>query len=223
MRSFLLLCVLLFAISAENFGQLVRRVDYDVAFALQVGGEVGMLTSFHQPGISLRPTGGLKMTIPFTRKWFLGSEINYSELKYKMTFNQNDSRGEWTARFDVKQIQLPVYVKYMLNCNRASVLFGFYGTYAFDRKLNIAVNMEDQTSGDTFIPDLSREMEQWNAGITIGYEQRVVKHLNVMCRVSAGCREVIKTKYISGGRLFPLQMGLTISYDILRIGDCDCD
>ena len=112
-------CILFLGILWESFGQLVRRKDYDAAFALQVGGETSALTAFQNAGFLLRPVAGLKMTFPFTRKWFLGGEINYSELKYSFA-------GPQQTDFHIKQLHVPVYLKYMLNCNKASVLFGLY-------------------------------------------------------------------------------------------------
>lgn len=207
--------------AAECVGQLVRRVDYDAAFALQVGGDIGMLVPFgSNPGIFVRPTGGIKMTFPFTRKWFLGSEINYSELKYKSTYQVGTS-GNVAADFDMKQIQVPVYLKYMLNSNRASILFGVYGTYVFDAGLKSVLSGGEMAQEES--TDFSSNMDNWNAGLTIGYEYRIMKRLHAMFRVSAGAKEVMKKQ--SGWRktLLPLQASLTLGFDILRIGDCGCD
>lgn len=206
----------------QSMGQLVRRVDYDAAFALQAGGDIGMLVPFgSKPGVFVQPTGGLKMTFPFTRKWFLGSEINYSRIKYNSTYTldrnvagaaqwaagQEKSRGRW----DIKQIQLPVYLKYMLGSNRESILFGVYGAYVFD------ASVKSEDGGN------AAGMESWNAGLTVGYELRVVKHLNLMFRLSGGVKDVLKSDNVWGKKLFPLQASLTLSFDVLRIGDCGCD
>lgn len=238
-----LILVVFWVISAECFGQLVRRKDYDAAFAVQAGGEVGMLVPFgNQPGVFVRPAGGLKMTFPFTRKWFLGSEINYSWLKYKSIYDVNlhlpensvptNYSGDMAADFDIKQIQVPIYLKYMLNSNRASVLFGIYGAYVFDAKLNTTLKdgaFEPTLGAPSDGTEISKEnnfsgdMSSWNAGITVGYEYRIVKHLNAMFRLSAGMKEVMKSNGEWGKNLFPLQASLTLSFDFLRIGDCGCD
>lgn len=206
----IIFCVLFLGILCEGFGQLVRRKDYDAAFALQVGGETGAVTSFQKAGFSLCPVAGLKMTFPFTRKWFLGSELNYSELKYSFA-------GPWQTDFNIKQLHIPVYLKYMLNCNKASVLFGLYGSYVADRHCSVVLA---DSSGCT---DMSRNLETWSAGITVGFEYRVVKRLHMMCRISGGMKEAVKGQTIFKDKLFPLQACITLSYDILRIGDCGCD
>lgn len=212
-------------LSFQGIGQLVRKVDYDAAFALQAGGDIGMLVPFgSKPGVFVQPTGGLKMTFPFTRKWFLGSEINYSRLKYNSTYPADrrlpgteplageDCRGH----FNLNQIQVPVYLKYMLGSNRESILFGIYGAYVFDGSVEGGgIPVE---SGIVF-----GNMESWHAGLTIGYELRIVKHLNLMFRLSGSVKEVLKSGNIWGKKLFPVQAGLTLSFDVLRIGDCGCD
>lgn len=212
-------------LSFQGMGQLVRRVDYDAAFALQAGGDIGMLVPFgSKPGVFVQPTGGVKMTFPFTRKWFLGSEINYSRLKYSSTYPVNPqmpgteqfAEGNGRGHFDLKQIQIPVYLKYMLGSNRESILFGIYGAYVFDGSVEgEGTPAERVTFGN---------MESWHAGLTIGYELRIVKHLNLMFRLSGSVKEVLKNgNNIWGKKLFPVQAGLTLSFDVLRIGDCGCD
>lgn len=203
-------CVLLLGIIAESFGQLVRRKDYDAAFALQAGGEVGALTAFQDAKFSFRPVAGLKMTFPFTRLWFLGMEVNYSQLKYGFANPQ-------ATEINIKQLHVPVYLKYRLHSNKASVLFGVYGSYVLDGKGSVAVEEKADYA------DLSGALEDWSAGITVGYEHQLVKRLNIMCRISGGIREAVKKQPVFKDKLFPLQACITLSYDILRIGDCECD
>lgn len=210
---------LLLMLCYQSIGQLVRRVDYDAAFALQAGGELGMLAPFgHKPGVFVQPTGGLKMTFPFTRKWFLGMEINYSNLKYGSQYDAA-LRGQGNVvlpvswEMDMKAVQVPVYLKCMLRNNKSSVLFGGYGSYVFDGELQVA--------GET-VPEAFTGKAAWNAGITLGFEQQIVKHFNAMVRVSAGGRDILQKEY-GDKRFFPVQACVTLSYDILRIGDCGCD
>lgn len=215
------LCLLLWAVVSGSFAQLVRKKDYDAAFALQLGGETGMLTSFGHAEIALRPLAGLKMTFPFNRKWFLGSEINYSELKYKCSGELEEVLAgislneERQAEFDIKQIQVPLYLKYMLNCNKASVVLGFYGAYVFDSQVSLSSKEQDT--------DITGWIDNWHAGITLGYEHRIVKHFNIMCRIDAGLKEVVKKHSFFKDKLLPIQASITLSYDIFRVGDCGCD
>ena len=193
---------LLFIIPNDAFTQLVTRKDYDAAFALQVGGEISMLTIWDQPKVSLQPIAGLKMTFPFTRKWFLGSEVNYSQFKY----------GSQKFNFDMKQIHIPIYLKYMLNSNKSSVIFGFYGSYIFDSNIVEKETLSNIESSDNL-----------GVGVTIGYEYQVVKHFNVMFRLSTGIKELVKNQAFKDEDLLSLQASITLSYDIFRIGDCGCN
>ena len=206
----IIFCILFLGMMSESFGQLVRRKDYDAAFALQVGGETGALTAFRNAAFSVRPVAGLKMTFPFTRKWFLGSEINYSELKYGFADLEK-------VRLHVRQLEVPVYLKYMLNCNRASVLFGATGSYVMNGDCRVGRANAPEYA------EVSRDLASWSAGVTVGYEYQIVKRLQVMCRIRGGVKEALKNQSFSKGKLFPLQVGITLSYDILRIGDCGCD
>ncbi len=69
-------------IGVESSGQLVRRKDYDLAVALQAGGGTSVGIPFRDVRMFVVPVGGLKMTIPFTRKWFLGTEVNYADHRF---------------------------------------------------------------------------------------------------------------------------------------------
>ena len=197
-----ILVALLFIITDNAFTQLVTRKDYDAAFALQLGGEISMLTIWDQPKVSLQPIAGLKMTFPFTRKWFLGSEVNYSQFKY----------GSQKFDFDMKQIHIPIYLKYMLNSNKSSVLFGLYGSYMFESNISEKETLSKIESSDDF-----------GIGATIGYEYQIVKHFNVMFRLSTGIKELVKNQAFKDEKLLPLQASITLSYDIFRIGDCGCN
>lgn len=238
----LLLC-LSFALflMLESYGQLVTKRDYDAAFAIQAGGETGILLPVKNPGFRITPTAGLKMTFPFTRKWFLGGEVNYSELKFKGSYDvpafkagEQNYAGNAEISGNIRKIQVPVYLKYMLNSNKASVLFGIYGAYLFDNDLqagleNARLVLPPESSvasgaiGEAVPFDMSGEVESWNAGITIGYEHRIVKHLNIMLKVNAAVRELLTSDNSCGKRLYPVQASLTLSFDIFRIGDCECD
>lgn len=199
-------CILFLGMILESSGQLVRRKDFDAAFALQVGGETSALTAFRQSALSLRPLAGLKMTFPFTRKWFLGSEVNYSELKYGFADPEK-------VKLEVRQIQVPLYVKYMLPCNKASVLFGGYGSFVTGGKL-VAASPESGETG---------KVGNWHVGLTVGYEHRIVKHLEIMCRISGGMKAIVEKQPLVSAKRYPLQACITLSYDIFRIGDCGCD
>lgn len=215
----LVLSVLFFLLTGHCAAQMIGKRDYDAAFALQAGGTIAMPLPLGHPKATVQAMGGLKMTFPFNRKWFIGAEVNYEKLNFKSSYSihgegQASSPEKLKIKVGIEQIEVPVYLKYMLNCNRASVLLGFYGTYVFQS------DPHPLHPEDTACPKPDKE---WNAGLTLGYEYQLVKRLNVMCRLSMGMRDVIKPEYVQGKSFLPLQASLAISYDILRIGGCGCD
>lgn len=208
-------CLLGLLVGLESCGQLVRRKDYDLAVALQAGGGISAGVPFRDARVFVAPFGGLKVTIPFTRKWFLGAEVNYADHRFDSRYALEEDTDQQEVRFRLKELQLPVYLKYMLNCNRASLLFGGYAGYYFQNESGLL--------GPNQAVALDDGMEKWNAGLTFGYEYRIVKHLNVMCRVSAGLNNLMRSRKIPGKSAFPLQACITVAYDIFRVGDCGCD
>lgn len=217
---FLIMCWLL-----NCCGQLATKRDYNAAFALQAGGDVAVLMPFADPVPGITPAFGLKMTFPFTRKWFMGGEVNYSGLRAGHTYKGVDysgaggAAGDMEADFNLKRIQIPVYLKYMLRSNKAGVLFGAYASWLFDRH----VELNPVSAEAAPLPVLAGTAERWEAGVTVGYEQRIVKHLNLQVRLSGGLMPLLKKNTAVNRSVSPLQLSLTLSYDILRIGDCGCD
>lgn len=190
-----LIC-LFFVFSGKS--QLVTKKDYDAAFALQGGIETGILLPASSPHIRINPAAGLKMTFPFTRKWFLGSEINYSRLQADIRLKETATR----EKFTLERLLIPLYIKYTLPANRSSVLLGIYGGWIYKRE---------------------EAVRPWEGGIVAGYEQRIVKHVHLTFKLSGSIKEAVSLRLPEYKKYYPLQASLTLSYDVLRIGDCGCD
>ncbi len=188
-------------IAAASCAQLVTKKDYTAAFALQAGAESGVLMTSKISQIKITPTAGLKMTFPFNRKWFIGSEINYSQLKTLNKYSTPTMRLE----LDLEQIAIPVYAKYMLNSNRDMLLFGGYVSYLLS---------------DAPTVPLGNELKKWDYGLTIGYEHLFTRHLALALKINCGVQSL--TDDIDDKKFIPLKASLTLSYDLFRIGDCGC-
>lgn len=191
--------------------QLVTKKDYTASFALQAGAESGIIATVKTSGLKINPTAGLKMTFPFNRKWFLGSEINYSMLKTRNTYRA------FPIELDLKQIIIPLYVKYMLRSNRATVLLGGYAGYLFDNNHSKISNPTESTTGGEIILPLKK----WDYGFTAGYEQHFTQRLNLTFKVCYGIHSLLETSF-TDHKFSPLRGSLTLSYDLFRIGDCGC-
>lgn len=220
------------ASSLFSHGQLVRKRDYDAAFAVQAGVNTGIAIPGKPKGLKADGIYGLKMTFPFNRKWFLGAEINYNPLRLeaqRTIWKISDGIvhiGPHTTEIELQTLNIPVYMKYMLRNNRTGILLGGY----FSWHLKGEVKAEDTTylhaSGT---PDLinifkyESNTDKWDVGLTAGIEQKLLKHLNLLFKVSGSVKGLVKKENHIFRNIFPLQAHLTLSYDIFRIGDCGCD
>ncbi|MDR1755568.1 MAG: PorT family protein [Culturomica sp.] len=195
-------------------GQLVTKKDFDAAFALQAG--MGSGTAFPNPrgGLKAEGRGGLKMTFPFTRVWFLGAEINYNRLRTENRLKTAESGApEAVFRYDVSSVQIPVYARMMLRNNKTSLLFGGYYARHFDGKIDR--KYDDGFRREPYGP------ESGSAGVVAGVEQIIGRNLYVTFTVNGSLTNMAPKEQF-GSRLHPVQASLTVSYDLLRIGDCGC-
>lgn len=218
-----ILIFLLLISSLAGQGQLVRKRDYDAAFALQAGIGSGIAVPGKPEEMKIDGIYGLKMTFPFNRKWFLGAEVNYNPLHFANEKTFSSPQGDpVTSKLDIdlQTLNVPVYVKYLLRNNRTGLLLGGY----FSRHLKSEFKFSDGNGISGFPDEYEAGTEKWDAGITAGVEQKLLKHLNLLFRVSGSLKSITgKEAGLHPENTFPLQAHLTLSYDILRIGDCGCD
>lgn len=167
-----------------------------------------MSASKHFDGVAFDALGGMKMTFPFTRRWFLGAEVNYlrSKSKEKQTVYISDEKPGPKLSVERKRegVNVPIYVKYLL---------GPYGTSLFGGGYVSWINSDKCEIAEEGLP-LKIDADSWDAGVSVGVEQRIVKHLNVMYRLNVG---------LKNASTLPLQHCLTLSFDVFRVGDCGCD
>ena len=218
MMSLRCISILVFiSVTFHGYAQLVTKKDYTAAFALQAGAESGILMTSKISKFSITPSAGLKMTFPFSRRWFMGSEINYSQLK---TVNKHSNSGtEYRLKLDLEQITIPVYAKYMLNSNRGMFLFGGYVSYLLSDNHSYCVN------GESLSPEVSpvspkNGIKKWDYGFTLGYEQLFTRHLALSFKINCGVQSLADLP--DDKKCIPLKASLTLSYDLFRIGDCGC-
>ncbi len=214
MKSIFLLFFALSAGAGICSGQLVTKKDFDAAFALQAGIGSGMAFPAAKGGLKFEGTGGLKMTFPFTRVWFLGAEVNYNRLRTenKLEIAGNDG-VEAVFRQEIPSVQIPVYARVMMRNNKTSLLFGGYYARHFDGKIDR--QYEEGFRREPYEP------ESGSAGVVAGVEQIIGRNLYVTFKVNGSLTDIApKARFES--RLYPVQASLTISYDLLRIGDCGC-
>ena len=194
-------------------------MDYDAAIAVQAGGSTGILLPGKINGMKFDGIYGLKMTFPFTRRWFLGAEFNYNQLrtqnKHSFSFSEGENIYQRDVEADLKiqALNVPVYVKYLLGPYGNSILCGGYFSWIYKGRLAV-YEKKKRFQADT---------DKWDAGVVIGVGQRIVKHLNLMFKINVSVKDLMKKSDLYPKKIFPVQANLTLSYDIFRIGDCGCD
>lgn len=192
-----------FSATAAGYAQLVTKKDYKAAVGVQAGAECGIFPAATVSQVYVTPAAGLKMTFPFNRKWFVGSEINYGRLR---TCNKYpDAQGGNRLELDLHQIAVPVYARYMLTSNRAALLFGGH--------LTCRIGSESHSPAPVAV-------KKWNCGMTAGYEQLLTSRLRLAFKADYGL--LSQTGSSAGKKFTPLKAGISLSYDLLRIGDCGC-
>lgn len=209
---------LIFIVTGLNgFTQLVTKKDYTAAFALQAGAESSILMTSQISQFKITPTAGLKMTFPFNRKWFVGSEINYSQLK---TLNKYSNSGtECRLKLNLEQITIPVYAKYMLTSNRDMLLFGGYVSQILSDQYDYSKSYGSLLSKTPSAP-LENGISKWDYGFTLGYEHLFNRNLALALKINCGIHSF--TDDIGNKKSIPLKASLTLSYNLFRIGDCGC-
>lgn len=216
--------------------------DYSVNFAIQAGISTGFMSSGTIDGMKYDGIYGLKMDFPFQKKWSIGAEINYTQLR---TENKHDIqtliisssakrtyelifKDQALIKINLHALSVPFYVKYKFNAQRTAVFLGGYFSVNFKRKISIPTNIiggttswepegETQNPSLTFLPDMP-EADKWDAGLTLGIEQQIVKQLFIMLRVSGSCKDILKQADFYPKKLFPFQANLTLSYNLLKLG-----
>lgn len=201
--------------------QLVRKVDYDAAIALHVGGHADVV----MPGSAFEKMGfgtvfGLKMTFPFNRRWFLGMEVDHDQFKTegRIGFRSPDQGsgevpGDVKTKIEINSIKIPVYLKYLLDSRRNNLLLGGYFSWRYkENKIELP---EEIFPGKP-------EFQKWDAGFVVGYEKGLGKVINMMFRIDASVRNLVKNSDGFSKKIFPVQASLIFSFDVLRIGDCGC-
>lgn len=201
---------------SDSHAQLVTKKDYSAAFAFQIGAGTAITPASAPGAVSIKPIAGLKITFPFNREWFLGSEINYNSLKTTNRVpNAPEAEKQIKIQLDLQQITVPLYLKYILRSNKSYLLLGGYVSYLYDRKYSL--------SGFTTSPEASPvHIHPWDGGIIFGFEQRLIKHLHLSLKISSSVKSVLETP-LTDKKFIPVQAGLTVSYDLFRLGDCGCD
>lgn len=242
-KSMIILLALL--LTRSIYGQkTINTKDYVADFAVQAGIGTGFISSGTIEKLKLDGIYGLKMDFPFNKKWSIGAEIDYTQLRTENKHSIIRGRHyyiskDYTYDFIIKDqarikinlhtLSIPFYVKYKFNAQRTAVFLGGYFSVNFKRKVSFSMPMVEGGSS-SWIPQSELDgpsliflyktpkADKWDAGLTLGIEQQIVKRLFIMLRLSSSCKNILKQTDFYPKKLFPFQANLTLSYSILKLG-----
>ena len=188
------------------------------------------------------PSLGAKLTFPVTRQWTLGTEITYKRIVIDADVrveNQrfNDEKNNVIARFsgsadmgmDFTLLEIPVYFKYTFANQKDRVLAGLYAAWLIDGKFNVTVHkgymMTDEGVYNGAIDpsnplDIHFDsiLDNWDAGVIVGYERRLFPRIEIGLRVSCGFKDIFKpdNQYFDY-KMLQTRGTFTVSYNLFHI------
>lgn len=189
----------------------------------------------------LSPSLGAKLTFPITARWGLGAELTYKKIAIDADArikNQrfNDEKNDVIARFtgsaemsmDFTMLEVPLYAKYTFRNQKDRLLFGGYFSWLLKGKFTIDVNkgymMDDDgvyngaIEGDPLKINFNNILDNWDAGILLGYERKLFTRVGIGLRVSCGMKDIFKrnNQYFDY-KMLHMRGTLVLSYNLFDI------
>lgn len=231
--------------TVTNNESVEYRFALGVQLGTDIGGAIPFpfsnVPSPFNPYPQLYPSLGAKLTFPVTRHWSLGAEITYKKVAIDADArieNQrfNDEKNDVIARFtgsaemgmDFTMLEIPVYAKYTFRNQKDRLLFGGYFAYVMKGKFNIRVNegymMTDEGVYNGAIEDdplninFGNILDNWDAGLVLGYERKLFSRIEIGLRVSCGLKDIFKpdNQYFDY-KMLHMRGTLNLSYNLFNI------
>lgn len=189
----------------------------------------------------LHPSLGVRFTFPITGKWGVGAEFTYKKVSIDADArisNQrfNDEKNHVIARFtgsaemsmDFTMLEVPVYAKYTFRNQKDRLMFGGYFAYIAKGKFKIKVNkgymMTDECVYNGAIEDepldidFGNILDDWDAGLLLGYERKLFSRVEIGLRVSCGLKDIFQpdNQYFDY-KMLHMRGTLNLSYNLFNI------
>lgn len=221
------------------------RFALGVQLGTDIGGAVPFpfsnVPSPFNPYPQLYPSLGMKLTFPITRHWGIGAEVTYKKeaIDADARFRDqrfNDKANDVIARFtgsaememDFTMLEIPLYVKYTFRNQKDRLIFGGYFAYVLKGKFDIQVNkgfmMTDEgryngaIDADPLNISFGDILDNWDAGLVLGYERKLFPRVEVGLRVSCGMKDIFKSdnQYFDY-KMLHMRGTLAVSYNLFDI------
>lgn len=193
------------------------------------------------PYPKLYPSLGVKLTFPVDRHWAVSTELTYKKIAIDADArikNQrfNDKENDIVARFtgsaemgmDFTMLEIPVYAKYTFANLKDRILFGGYFAWMMNGTFDIQVNkgymMDDEGTytgtieGKPLEINFNNILDNWDAGLVLGYERRLFSRVEIGLRVSWGMKDIFKrnNQYFDY-KMLHMRGSLVVSYNLFNI------
>ncbi len=224
-----------FAMAVHTGIDIGGAVPYPLDKILGVGNKMGMVPR-------LAPSLGVSYSLVVNKHWNVSIESTYKkvEMAAKTRLTQESIRdGENTLYFEGRadanmsfsMIEVPLYVKYSFGNGMNKVLFGGYYAYVLDAEFTttpvqgMAGDNEDKTTWEPFGPgemeqqNFTDKLDNWDAGIVLGYERVLIDRVTIGGRFAMGFKDIFRSgeenKYLSYSML-NMRGTIMLSYTFLR-------
>lgn len=142
-------------------------------------------------------------------------------------------RGTAHMKMAFSMLEVPFYVGYSFGDGRNRVFLGGYYSYIFKAEFNttpykgVVVNpdspheppMEIKPGADLagVMPDFNSYMDDWDAGMLVGYEWQIIPRINLSVRFSMGFKDIFQkgNNYLEF-KMLHMRGTLSLSYSFLR-------
>lgn len=241
-----LLCCALTTAAQDSLDH--KKVEYRFALGVQIGTDIGgalpfpfkNIPSTFNPYPKLSPSLGAKFTFPIDRRWTMGAEATYKKVAMDADARVKDQRfqnGNIVASFtgtaemsmDFTMLEVPLYFKYTFRNQKDRILVGAYASWVMNSNFEVLAKKgytltEDGafdapiTEEDKFNMDFSESMDNWDAGLILGYERRLFTRIELGLRFMCGFKDIFKpdNQYFDYN-MINMRGTLVLSYNLFDI------
>ena len=188
----------------------------------------------------LTPAIGISYTTLFDRHWSLTAEATYKTValdaktwQSSQIFHDTDDagnptllefRGTASAKMSFTMLEIPLFVRYTFSRENNRILLGGYYSRVFSATFDTSpykgtlTNMhtgevEPIYPDEPYTQDFNSELDNWDAGVLIGYERRLAPRIMLSGRFMMGFKDIFKpgTGYFDYNMLH-MRGTVTLSY-----------
>ena len=222
----------------EHEFNIAPQIGTDIGGAVPVpfGAEGRTINAFPR----LAPSIGLIMSYTYQYRWNVGIELNYKRISMdadarvtNQLFKGEDALQYFTGtakmHMSFTMLEIPVYAKYMLGRQRQhGIIVGGY--FAYDLEANFVTTALKGFTGpapdvlespitEPMIMDFTPMLDNWDAGVLLGYQSRIFSRVHMGLRVLVGFKEIfLPDSDFFDYKMFPMRGSITLGYDLVRFG-----